>query len=122
VIAHKGELLWGAWSWKKFPCSEKLALALLTLCASEEIQEFFNSELPSKEVDHQLWSCNDSLVALHRGMTRSGQGISLEFYNPDNISQELTLPASLARDFLRNIKRMSPEKILENLNRNKVSA
>lgn len=124
VLGNKHDLLWGKWRYEHFPCSKNRALAILTTCAKKVTRDFFYRDFLKTEESHELWSCDNSLVVIHKTATIRGSrreilqtgGLSLQFYSPDDGSPQLmSLPFSLTCSFLHKVKETPKEALVENL-------
>ena len=118
-----------SWRWGSYPCRKELALAILTLCATEEVQKRFFKNSYSETEDREIYCCEDSLVSFKRSAAyRDGSryillaSFSFQFYSPDGRVQTLGLGYELTQRFAERIKSFDTETLPQALDKIRASA
>lgn len=118
-----------SWNRKSFRCSKQLALEILMLCATEEVQKRFFQNSYSETPDSELYCCADSLVRFSRSAAHAERlryillaSFSFQFYSPDVTIQTISLGYELSQSLASNLKGAGVEKLSESINKIRIAA
>lgn len=117
-LGSNGDLLMGCWQWKAHPCTKEIAVELLLLCASLNVQDRFSEPYVT---DHDYYVVNDCMLGLEvsgaRGMCGGSirqNALTISYYH-SHCLENIKLSSGLTAHFWRLMQGLRRREIVARL-------